>query len=235
MDSIKTDASRLSIKDWAIDDRPREKLALQGARSLSDAELLAIVLGSGSRNETAVELARRILSSVDNNLVELGRCDMKQLMKFKGVGEAKAVNVIAVAELARRRKEQESTKRVIISKSADVAEVFSPLLEDLPVEEFWVAILSQSNKVLGKQQISSGGISGTVVDVRIILKYAIENMATGIVLCHNHPSGNLIPSDADKHLTQKIVQAANHLDIRVLDHIIIAHQKYFSFSDEGLL
>ncbi|MFV0521040.1 MAG: RadC family protein [Mangrovibacterium sp.] len=227
--------SKLTIKEWAVDDRPREKLALQGARALSDAELLAIILGSGSRNESAVELARRILSSVDNNLVDLGRCDMTQLTKFKGVGEAKAVNIMAASELARRRKEQGSKRRIVIKNSQDAANIFHPLLEDFPVEEFWILLLSQSNRVIGKQRISSGGIAGTAVDIRIILKYAIEHMATGIILCHNHPSGNSTPSLQDEQLTDKIKKAASYMDIRVLDHIIVAHQHYFSFGDKGLM
>lgn len=227
--------TKLSIKDWAIDDRPREKLAMQGARSLSDAELLAIILGSGSRSETAVELARRILSSLDNNLVELGKCDRQQLMRFKGVGEAKAINIIAATELGRRRKEQENIRRTVITEVVDAVRIFQPLLEDLPVEEFWILLLNQSNKVIGKQCISSGGIAGTAVDIRIILKHAVENMATGIILCHNHPSGNINPSEADKQLTNKIKQAASYMDIRVLDHIIIAHHLHFSFCNEGLL
>ncbi|MFV0366044.1 MAG: RadC family protein [Mangrovibacterium sp.] len=226
---------KLSIKDWAIADRPREKLAEQGSRALSDAELLAIILGSGSTKESAVELARRILASIDNNLVELGRCDKSQLQKFKGVGEAKAINIMAMCELARRRKEQDVLERSVITTSRHVADIFRPILEDLPHEEFWVMILSQANKVMGKQRISSGGITGTVADVRLILKYALENMASGIILCHNHPSGTMTASLEDKKITQKIKQAASIMDIRLLDHIIIAHQKYLSFGDEGIL
>lgn len=227
--------TKLSIKDWAIDDRPREKLAEQGARALSDAELLAIILGSGSRKESAVELARRILSSVDNSLDELSKCSMRQLMEFKGVGEAKAVNIMAVAELGRRRKESEPKQRKKIVGARQVVDIFQPLLQDLPIEEFWVLILNQANRVIGKQRISSGGIAGTAVDVRIILKYAIEHMATGIVLCHNHPSGSKQPSSQDRQLTDKIKQAAAHMEIRVLDHVIIAQQDYLSFADEGMM
>lgn len=226
---------KLTIKEWAIDDRPREKLAAQGARVLSDSELLAIILGSGSRNESAVELARRILASVDNNWGDLCRCSLSQLMKFKGVGEAKAVNILAVAELARRRKEQDVQQPVVITDPKHIVEVFRPLLEDLPIEEFWVMLLSQSNKVIGKQRISIGGITNSMVDVRVVMKYAIEHMATGIVLCHNHPSGNLKVSEEDKSLTRKISQAAQMMEIRVLDHIVIAGQGYVSFADEGLL
>lgn len=226
---------KLSIKEWAVEDRPREKLLLKGNRSLSDAELLAILIGSGNSTESAVELSRRILASVNNNLNELSKKQIAELLKFNGIGEAKAVNIIAALELGRRRKEQSATEKITISQSGDAAALFHPLLEDLSHEEFWVLLLNRSNKVIDKFMVSQGGISGTVIDVRIILKTAIEKLASGMILCHNHPSGNLSPSDADKKITKKIKDAATIMEITVLDHVIIAHDQYLSFADEGLI
>ncbi len=228
-------SEKLSIKHWAEDDRPREKLLKQGARALSDAELLAIILGSGSRDESAVELARRILAQYDNSLDEFGRSTIADLIKFKGVGEAKAINMLAVTELGRRRKEQEPKKRVNIKSSQDVAELLLPLLADLPIEEFWVLLLNQRNDVIQKHRVSIGGISGTFVDVRVVMKLAVEAMATGIILVHNHPSGTPHPSKEDKGLTKQIQEAAKYLDFRVLDHLIIFGNNYYSFADEGIL
>lgn len=226
---------KLSIKEWAVEDRPREKLLLKGNRSLSDAELLAILIGSGNSTESAVELSRRILASVNNNLNELSKKQIAELLKFNGIGEAKAVNIIAALELGRRRKEQSATEKITISQSGDAAALFHPLLEDLSHEEFWVLLLNRSNKVIDKFMVSQGGISCTVIDVRIILKTAIEKLASGMILCHNHPSGNLSPSDADKKITKKIKDAATIMEITVLDHVIIAHDQYLSFADEGLI
>ncbi len=226
---------KLSIKEWAVEDRPREKLLLKGTRSLSDAELLAILIGSGNLDETAVELSRRILASVDNNLNELGKKQTADLLKFKGIGEAKAVNIIAALELGRRRKDQLGKEKTIITQSKDAAIFFQPLLEDLSHEEFWILLLNRSNTVLDKFMVSQGGLTGTVIDVRIILKTAIEKLASSMILCHNHPSGNTKPSDADVKITKKIKDAASLMEITVLDHVIIAHDQYLSFADEGIL
>jgi len=226
---------KLSIKEWAVEDRPREKLILKGTRSLSDAELMAILIGSGNSDESAVELSRRILSMANNNLNELGKKQINDLLKFKGIGEAKAVNILAALELGRRRKEQTPGEKVVITSSRDAAEYFRPLLEDLPVEEFWVLLLNRSNTVIDKFMVSQGGLTGTVIDVRIILKNTLEKLASGMILCHNHPSGNTKPSEADKNITRKIKHAAELMEISVLDHVIIAHHQYFSFADEGIL
>ncbi len=225
----------LTIKQWAEDDRPREKLLRQGVRSLSDVELLAILIGSGTRNETAVELARRILSAAGNNLGELARLDVAGLKMHKGIGEAKALTVIAAMELGRRRSDSNVLSREVISSSKDAFLVFQPLLTDLVHEEFWIALLNRSNKVIAREKISQGGIAGTVIDVRLIMKTAIEMLASAIILCHNHPSGNLRPSEQDLDITRKIGAAGKLMDVKVLDHIIIADNGYLSFSDEGLL
>jgi len=224
-----------SIKNWAEDDRPREKLVIKGQRVLSDSELLAIIMGSGSREESAVELAKRILASADNNWNNLSRFTVKDLCKFKGVGEAKAVSIITALEIGRRKAAQEIPEKPKIKNSKDIFAVMQGLIGDLNVEEFWVLYLNQANFVIRKEQISKGGISYTSVDIRIILKTALEEYATGIILVHNHPSGNLNPSKSDYHLTQKVREAACMLDIVVLDHLIIAQKAYFSFSDEGKL
>lgn len=226
---------KLSIKNWAVEDRPREKMLSKGIRALSDAELIAILIGSGNAKETAVELSRRILAQVNNNLNELAKLSVDDLQKFKGIGEAKAINIISALELGRRRKESEPEKRIHINSSNDVALIFQPLLGDLPHEEFWVLMLNRSNRVIDKQMVSQGGISGTVIDVRIILKAAIERLASAIILCHNHPSGNLDASDADKKITTKIKEAGKLMDIPVLDHVIIGNEKYFSFADDGII
>lgn len=229
------DYKKLNIKDWAAEDRPREKLLSKGARSLSDAELIAILIGSGNLDETAVELSRRILAAVENNLNELGRKNIEFLKTFNGIGEAKAVTIAAALELGKRRKESESTKNNKITGSKDVADHFSPILSDLNHEEFWIMLLNRGNKIIDSFMISQGGISGTVIDVRIILKPAIEKLASSIILCHNHPSGTMQASDADIKITKKIKKAAELLDIAVLDHLIIGQNKYLSFADEGIL
>ncbi len=226
---------KLSIKNWAAEDRPREKMLSKGIRALSDAELIAILIGSGNAQETAVELSRRILAQVNNNLNELGKKSADDLQKFKGIGEAKAINIMAALELGRRRKESEPEEKPQINGSADVARIFRPLLADLPHEEFWILLLSRSNRVIDRQMISQGGLSGTVIDVRIILKAAIEKLASSVILCHNHPSGNLQASEADRNITRKTKEAGLLMDIQVLDHIIIGNEKYFSFADEGLI
>lgn len=224
-----------SIKNWAEDDRPREKLLMKGRRSLSDSELLAIIMGSGSRNESAVELAKRILASVENNWNNLSTLSVKDLCKFKGVGEAKAISIITALEIGRRRAAQGLTEKPKITSSQDAFLLLQSWIGDSKVEEFWVLYLNQGNFIVRKEQISKGGINQTAVDIRIILKLALEEMATGLILGHNHPSGNLKPSEADKQITRKIKEAGKTMDIEVLDHLIIAQKTYFSFADEGLL
>jgi DNA repair protein RadC len=224
-----------SIREWAVEDRPREKMQTKGIRSLSESELVAILIGSGNLDESAVELSRRILASVNNNLNELGKKTITDLRKFKGIGDAKAITIIAALELGRRRRESDPDEKLKIIHSTDIATIFKPLLSDLPHEEFWVLLLNRNNLVIDKMMVSQGGLSGTVIDVRIILKMALEKLASSLILCHNHPSGNLIPSDADKEITRKIREAGKHMDIPVLDHLIIGNDSYFSFADEGLI
>jgi len=226
---------KLSIKEWAVEDRPREKMLVKGIRALSEAELIAILIGSGNLDESAVEVARRIMASVNNNLNELGKKTINDLQKFKGIGPAKAITIAAAMELGRRRKETEPDEKPKVVTSADCAAIFKPLLSDISHEEFWVLLLNRNNLVIDKMMVSQGGISGTVIDVRIILKMALDKLACSIILCHNHPSGNLIPSEADKDITKKIKEAGKHMDIPVLDHLIIANDAYFSFADEGLI
>ncbi|MCM8567791.1 DNA repair protein RadC [Gramella jeungdoensis] len=232
---MNNDKINLSIKKWAEDDRPREKLLQKGKASLSDSELIAILLGSGSKNESAVELSKRILSSVRNNLNELGKLSINQLCKFKGIGPAKAVAVVAALELGRRRRLEEALEQKKITSSHSVYEIMLPIIGELPHEEFWIIYLNNSNKIIEQFQISKGGITGTLVDVRITLKKALELGAVSIILVHNHPSGNLKASEADKQLTKKLKTAAESLDIKVLDHIIVTEKSYLSFADEGML
>ena len=224
-----------SIKNWAVDDRPREKLSLKGERALSDSELLAIIMGSGSREESAVELAKRILNSVDNNWNNLSRLSIKDLCKFKGIGEAKAISIITALEIGRRKAIQELPEKPKITRSRDIFQVMQSIIGDLNVEEFWVLFLNQGNFVVKKELIGRGGFSYVAVDVRIIMKIALEEYATGIILAHNHPSGNLNPSRDDYRLTEKIKTAARTLDIELLDHLILNQKSYFSFADEGRL
>ena len=226
---------RLKIKEWALEDRPREKLLTHGPRSLSDAELIAILIGSGNHEETAVELGRLILGSVNNNLNDLSRKGIDYLQTFNGIGEAKAVSIAAALELGKRRKNAEVFLKKKITCSKDAADFFSPLLGDLNHEEFWVMLLDRGNKITDHFKISQGGISGTVIDVRIILKNALEKLAVSLILCHNHPSGTMEASDADLKITRKIKQSAEVMDISVLDHIIIGQNRYLSLADEGLL
>lgn len=225
----------LTIKAWAEEDRPREKLLLRGKQSLSDAELLAILLGSGSRDETAVTLAQRILLSVENNLNELGRLSISELMKFKGIGEAKAVSVAAALEVGRRRQLSVIRDKPQIRSSRDAFNAIAPLVVDLPHEEFWILMLNRANRVTGRDKISAGGTAGTVVDAKMIFRRAIEGQAVSIILTHNHPSGNLQPSQADIELTRKLKLAGETLDVAVLDHLIISENGYYSFADEGQL
>jgi DNA repair protein RadC len=223
-----------SIKNWAEEDKPREKLMLKGKDALSDAELVAILIGSGNRKESAVDLCKRILASVDNNLNTLGKLSLKQLMEFKGIGEAKAITIAAALELGRRRRMEEAPELKKITSSKAVFEIMQPLIGELPHEEFWVLYLNNTNKVVHKAQISKGGITGTVVDVRLIFKIAFESNATSIILSHNHPSGKLMASDADRTITKKLKSAGEQLDVAVLDHIIITENGYYSFQDEGI-
>ena len=223
------------IKNWSEDDRPREKLILKGKSALSDAELIAILIGSGSRNESAVELSRRILSSVDNNLNALGKLSLTQLIAFKGIGEAKAIAIIAAMDLGRRRRGENAVELKKITSSKMIFEIMQPIIGELPHEEFWIIYVNNSNNIISKSQLSKGGITATLVDVRLIFKNALEIGATGIVLCHKHPSGNLKASEADIKITKKIKLAAESLDITILDHLIITEHGYFSFTDEGIL
>jgi DNA repair protein RadC len=225
--------SSLSIKDWAIEDRPREKLIKKGVQSLSDAEIIAILIGTGSKNESAVELSKKVLKSANNNLNELGKLNIPDLTKMKGIGEAKAITILAALELGRRRKVSEIITKKKITQSKDIFELFQPILGDLPHEEFWILLLNRSNRIIDKLKISQGGISGTVIDIKIILKQAIEKLASSIILCHNHPSGNRNPSSADDSITKKLKKGADLLDIQVLDHIIVADVEYYSYADEG--
>jgi DNA repair protein RadC len=225
----------LKILSLAEEDRPREKLLLKGKAALSDAELLGILLGSGTVNLSAVDLARIILQDVGNDLNELAKLSVKDLQKHKGIGEAKAITIVSALELGRRRKESEPVKRQRITSSRDVYEIMKPHLLDLPHEEFWVVLLTRSNTVIRTLQISSGGVSGTVADPKIIFKQALDYIASAIILVHNHPSGNLSPSQADKDLTRKLREAGAWLETPVLDHVIFANRHYFSFADEGIL
>ncbi|GGK26349.1 DNA repair protein RadC [Yeosuana aromativorans] len=224
-----------SIKNWSQDDQPREKLLYKGKAALSDAELVAILIGSGNRDESAVDLCKRILSSVDNNLSELGKLSIKQLMDFKGIGEAKAISIVAALELGRRRRGEDALQKKKITSSTSVFELMQPIIGELQHEEFWIIYLNNSNKVILKNQLSKGGITGTLVDVRLVLKHALEVGATGLILAHNHPSGTLKPSEADKQITNKLKLASENLDIKVLDHVIVTEKAYFSFADENLL
>ncbi|MFK6999661.1 RadC family protein [Flavobacterium oreochromis] len=223
------------INQWAEDDRPREKFLTKGKIALSDSELLAILIGSGTRNESAVQLCQRILASANNNLNQLGKLSIQQLIEFKGVGEAKALSIAAALELGRRRKEEAIEEITTITSSSQVYSLMQPVIGELPHEEFWVLFLNNSNKLIYKTQISKGGITGTIVDTRLVYKLAFDHFATGIILLHNHPSGRLNPSEADIKLTKKIIEAGKHLDILVLDHLIITEKAYFSFADENLL
>ena len=224
-----------SIKNWSQDDQPREKLISKGKAALSDAELVAILIGSGSKEESAVALCKRILASVDNNLSELGKLSIKQLMAFKGIGEAKAITITAATELGRRRRGEEALEKKTIKSSSSVFELMQPLIGELQHEEFWIIYLNNSNRVIHKNQLSKGGITGTLVDARLVMKQALEVGATGLIVAHNHPSGTLKPSSADRQLTQKLKTAAESLDIKLLDHLIITEKDYFSFADENLL
>lgn len=225
----------LKILSWAEEDRPREKLLLKGRSSLSDAELVAILIGSGSSELSAVELSKKILLHAGNDLNALAKLSVQELMQFKGIGEAKAISIVSALELGRRRKNSETKGRTKIKSSRDAYDEISPELMDQPVEQFWVIMLNRSNHVIKKRLISHGGVSGTVADPKIIFKSALEDLASGIILVHNHPSGNLKPSHADIQLTKKLFDSGKLLEIPVLDHIIFTDSGYYSFADEGNL
>lgn len=223
------------INQWAEDDRPREKFLLKGKAALSDSELLAILIGSGTRNESAVQLCQRILAAANNNLNQLGKLSIKQLMEFKGIGEAKAIAIAAALELGRRRRSEEAVEWDKITSSKAVFNIMHPIIGELLHEEFWVLFLNNSNKVIHKAQLSKGGITGTIVDTRIIFKTALEYNAISLILTHNHPSGKLLASDSDKDITRKLQLAGKQMDIMILDHVIITESSYYSFADEGIL
>jgi len=227
--------NNLSIKHWSEDDRPREKLVNKGKIALSDAELVAILIGSGNREESAVELSKKILNKINNNLNELGKLSIEDLIKFKGIGNAKAISIITALELGRRRNLEEALEKPKINGSRSVFNVMQPILGELQHEEFWILYLNNANKIKLKFQMSKGGITGTLVDSRLVFKRALEISATGIILSHNHPSGNIKPSSSDISLTKKIKKGGELLDINVLDHVIITEKDYFSFADNDMM
>ena len=230
-----TYTSKLSIREWAEDDRPREKLISKGRLALSNAELIAILIGSGSVKHSAVDLSKEILTSVKDNLIELSKLSIAQLCEFHGIGPARAVVISAALELGRRRRESEALKKNTISCSRDAFEIMQSKLADKQCEEFWILLLNRANHVIDSVQISDGGFAGTVADPKKIFQKALEKNACGIILCHNHPSGNLKPSEADLQLTRKLKEAGLQLDLPILDHLIIGEEKYLSFADDALL
>lgn len=227
------ESRKLNIKNWSPEDRPREKLVMKGTGALSDAELIAILIGTGTTKITAVELARQMLQHVNNDLHSLARLTVKDLMKIKGIGEAKAITIVAALELGRRRKELEPEAKPKITSSKDAFELLRGDLMDLPKEEFWVLLLNRANRVITKRRISEGGVSGTVADPKIIFKLALEELASGVIVAHNHPSGNLSASQQDIDLTRKLKEGGKLLEIQLLDHIIVAGTRYYSFADNG--
>lgn len=225
----------ITIKSWAEEDRPREKLMTKGKHVLSDAELIAILITSGNAGETALELSKRILAGAENNLHELSRQGVHDLIKYKGIGEAKAISIVAALELGKRRKNEDRIVREQITSSKGAVDIFQPLLGDKSHEEFWILFLNRANQVIGKNQVSSGGMTGTVVDPKMIFKAALDAKAVSIILCHNHPSGNVKPSQQDIDLTKKITSAGKLMEIIVLDHVIVSQNAYYSFADEGMV
>ncbi|MFB6342800.1 DNA repair protein RadC [Saccharicrinis sp. FJH2] len=229
-------SSNITIKNWALEDRPREKMLYKGSSALSDAELLAILIGSGTRKESAVELSRKILAEANNNLPKLGKLSVDELVKkFKGIGPAKAITIVAALELGKRRNLHEVSQTEKITSSKDVYKLFQPVMADLNHEEFWVLYMNRSNKIISKRRLSQGGVSGTVIDPRLVFKPGLEVLASSVILCHNHPSGNNSPSDADIQITKKLKKAGEVLDISVLDHLIICESSYYSMADEGII
>ncbi len=229
------DSQPLNIKSWSPEDRPREKLLLKGTSALSEAELIAILIGSGTAKISAVELAKKILQHGGNSLNELARLSIKELTKIKGIGEAKAITIVAALELGRRRKETDPIDKPKITSSKDAFDLLKGDFMDLPHEEFWVLLLNRAHRVLKKKRVSEGGVSGTVADPKIIYKLALEELASGVIIAHNHPSGNMSASQSDIDLTRKLKEAGKFLEIQLLDHLIISNQKYLSFTDEGML
>ncbi len=223
------------IKNWSPEDKPREKLKLKGKSALSDAELISLLLGTGTKSASTIELGKRVLHHANNSLHQLGRMTVNDLLKVNGIGEAKAMTIVAALEVGRRRKEYDPEEKPRINRSIDAYEILKSNLMDIPHEEFWIILLNRANRVLKKYQVSQGGVAGTVADPKIIFKTALEELASGIILAHNHPSGNLNASQADIDLTKKIIAGAKLLEMQVLDHIILAGQKYFSFADEGMI
>lgn len=229
------DGEKISIKSWKEEDRPREKLLLHGRRNLSDAELIAILIGSGNKQESAVALSKRILNVHANDLNQLGKLSVQELARFKGIGTAKAISIIAALELGRRRKEQSSVEKPKISSSRDAYELLAPQFRDLAHEEFWVLLLNRANLVLARHLVSKGGQAGTIADPKIIFNLALLGHASAILLAHNHPSGSLKPSTSDCELTTKLIAGARLLDLHILDHLIFTDTGFFSFADEGLI
>jgi DNA repair protein RadC len=225
----------LKLKDWNKDDRPREKLALKGSAALSDAELIAILLNSGTRNQTVIDLARQVLLLANNNLTELGKIDLKRLQGVKGIGLARGITLLAAFELGRRRAATHTEERLAIYKATDVQNIMGPVLSDLTYEEFWVLAINQAGRLIDKKKIGHGGLAATPADIRIIFKFALDNLATRLLLVHNHPSGEKSPSKEDIDLTVHMQKAGDILNIKIIDHIIIAGKTYFSFTEEGLL
>lgn len=223
------------IRSWAEDDRPREKLLHKGRSALSDAELIAILIGSGNNEESAVDLSKRILHALQNDLSALARLNVKDLTRFRGIGEAKAISIIAALELGRRRKDSEPLKRPKITSSRAAFELLYPHAADLPHEEFWILMVDRANRMIGVEHVSKGGVTGTVADPKVVFRAALQHLATGIILCHNHPSGNLRPSEEDIALTRKLRAAGESIDIQVMDHLIIGNGDYFSFADSDML
>ncbi len=232
---MKVNTPKTTIKDWSADDRPREKMLLKGKDALSDAELIAILIGSGNRRESAVDLSKRILTTSRNSLSVLSRLSIEQLSKYSGIGKAKAISIVAALELGRRKRLAKALPDSGLSNSEEVFEFMQPRIGDLPHEEFWVIYLNNANRVVRTFQLSKGGITGTLVDVRLLIKEAVLADAVGLILSHNHPSGTLRPSEADRNITRKIKIACDAMDIKVLDHLIITEKSYFSFKDEGIL
>lgn len=226
---------KLAITAWAVEDRPREKMMLKGKQALSDAELLAVLIRSGSKKETAVDLCKRIMRDMDYNLNELGKKTIADFMTYNGIGEAKAIGIVAALELGRRRRASVARERKQVKGSNDAFELLHPQIADLPHEEFWVIFMNRGNKIVAKERISSGGVAGTVADAKMIFKRALIHTASGIILAHNHPSGSLHPSQADIQLTKKMVDAGKVLEINVLDHLIVTDMGYYSFADEGMM
>ena len=234
-DESKPEIMRVSVKDWALEDRPREKLMLKGASALSDSELLAILIGSGTREKSAVEVCQQILADADNDLNKLARHSVSDLTQYKGIGPAKSISIVAALELGRRRKNTGATEIKKITCSRDAYQILYPKLSDLNHEEIWALFLNRSNRVEGTMRISEGGISSTVLDVRLVLREALNRYASGIILAHNHPTNNCMPSEQDIRITTKLKDAAKIMDISLLDHLILCGDNYYSFADEGIL